>query len=193
MQSILRRTLSSVASKQSHRVPFPKLAVFDLDHTLWNFGVDSFYFTPPFHFDKATGKLIDMSAKPIEYFPDTLKVLQNLQAMNVPVAVASRTRWPTGAYDLLEKLKLKQYINYYEIYPGQKMKHFERLKEQTGIQYSDIIFFDDEERNIVDIGALGVYAVKVASDTGATEAVVQEALSKFSQQAQSRSTTRSTN
>lgn len=131
---ILRRALSSVAKPTAIRLP--KLAVFDIDHTLWNFGVDSFCFTPPFQYDKSTKKLIDMSAKPIEAFPDTEKVLKYMKSLNIQVAVASRTRWPYGAYTILEMLNLKQYINYFEIYPGVKTKHFQRLQADSGVQYS---------------------------------------------------------
>ena len=178
----LRRTLSSIAKKQSS-VRFPKLAVFDLDHTLWSFGIDSMCFTPPFHLDQKTGKIIDMSSKPIEYFVDTPKVLQHLKSLNVPVAVASRSKYPSGAYALLELLKMNQYIKYFEIYPGPKTKHFGRLKEQTGVPYSDMIFFDDEPRNINDISALGVYSVLVDHDNGATESVVKNSFINFAQQA----------
>ena len=162
----------------------PKLVVFDIDHTLWPFGVDSFCFTPPYHVCKTTGKVMDMSNKPIEYFPDTLIVLKYLQSINVAVAVASRTRYPSGANELLKFLNLSQYIKYFETYPGQKIKHFHRLRDQSGAQFDEMIFFDDEERNIIDVSELGVYCVLVDHDSGATEAVVKESLAKFAQQKQ---------
>lgn len=174
----LRRALSSTA-----KVRLPKLAVFDIDHTLWGFGVDTFCYTPPYHIDKSTGKLIDMSAKTIEAFPYAETVLKYVKSLDMKVAVASRTRYPSGAYTLLEMLNLKQHIDYFEIYPGVKTKHFERIHAESGVPYSDIIFFDDEERNIVDVSKLGVYAVLVDHDKGATEEVVKDSLSKFAQQA----------
>ncbi|KAJ6219602.1 hypothetical protein RDWZM_005414 [Blomia tropicalis] len=177
----LIRKFSTIA-KESNIVKnsFPKLVVFDLDHTLWNFGIDSFCFTPPFHFEKSSDKLIDMSGKSIETFPDTLTVLKHLHSLNIPVAVASRTKYPSGAYSVLEKLKLDQYIRYFEIYPGQKMKHFSRLREQSGAEYSEMIFFDDEQRNIDDISKLGVCAVLVESHKGATESIVKFWLNEYS-------------
>lgn len=175
------RALSRVAKHSSYRLP--RLAVFDLDHTLWPFGVDTFCFTPPYHLCQTTGKVIDMSAKHIEHFEDTPRVLQYLHSIGVPVAVASRTKYPYGANALLDIFRLSPYIRYFEIYPGQKVKHFGRLRDQTGVEFEEMIFFDDEHRNIVDVTGLGVFSVLVDHNTGATESVVKESLDKFAQQA----------
>ncbi|XWX01196.1 hypothetical protein V2A60_009222 [Cordyceps javanica] len=35
-----------------------------------------------------------------------------------------------------------------EIYPGSKIKHFEALQKRTGVRYEDMLFFDDESRNM---------------------------------------------
>lgn len=42
-----------------------------------------------------------------------------------------------------------------EIYPGSKIKHFERLHKATGIAYENMLFFDDEKRN-KEVERLGV-------------------------------------
>ena len=44
-----------------------------------------------------------------------------------------------------------------------------------------MILFDDESRNIDDIGALCVHAVLVDHETGATITTVKEALANFAQ------------
>ncbi|XP_055392959.1 magnesium-dependent phosphatase 1 isoform X4 [Bubalus kerabau] len=94
----------------------PKLAVFDLDYTLWPFWVDT-HVDPPFH--------------------------------------KSRTGEVEGANQLLELFDLVRYFVYREIYPGSKVTHFERLQRKTGVPFSQMIFFDDEKRNIVDVSKLG--------------------------------------
>jgi len=42
-----------------------------------------------------------------------------------------------------------------EIYPGSKIKHFEALHKRTGIPYTEMLFFDDEQRNS-EVERLGV-------------------------------------
>lgn len=37
---------------------------------------------------------------------------------------------------------------HHEIYPGSKLTHFRRLHERTGINYKDMLFFDNESWNI---------------------------------------------
>src|SRR6218665_4126240 len=136
---ILRRFLSNINKQTISKLP--RLAVFDLDHTIWPFGVDTFCFTPPFHLNDK-GQVIDMSAKVIEYFADIPQVFGYLQDNRIKIGVASRTCFPSGAKDLLERLNLNENIDYFEIYPGQKVKHFERIALESGIHYSDMIFFD---------------------------------------------------
>lgn len=54
---------------------------------------------------------------------------------------------PTRAYD---------FFSYFEIFPDDKTTHFENLKGSTGIEYEDMIFFDDEIRNEIVQDELGV-------------------------------------
>ncbi len=36
-----------------------------------------------------------------------------------------------------------------------------RFKEQTGIPYQDMVFFDDEYENIIDISEIGEYCILI--------------------------------
>jgi magnesium-dependent phosphatase 1 len=56
---------------------------------------------------------------------------------------------------------IKKYFQYFEIYPGSKISHFRSLQEKTGLKYSNMMFFDDEYRNIEEVSRLGVVAVFV--------------------------------
>ncbi|KAM0788288.1 hypothetical protein ACM66B_001434 [Microbotryomycetes sp. NB124-2] len=47
-----------------------------------------------------------------------------------------------------------------EIYPGSKLKHFKKIHEDTGIDYDEMLFFDDESRNM-EVTKLGVTFVLV--------------------------------
>lgn len=42
------------------------------------------------------------------------------------------------------------------IYKANKRDHFEKIRQQTGIEYEDMLFFDNQMNNINDVGKLGV-------------------------------------
>ncbi|XP_055521427.1 magnesium-dependent phosphatase 1 isoform X2 [Leucoraja erinacea] len=56
-----------------------------------------------------------------------------------------------------------------------------RLKDGTGLQYNQMIFFDDEERNILEVGKLGVLSVLVPR--GMTVKLLDDGLAEFSRRA----------
>lgn len=45
---------------------------------------------------------------------------------------------------------------HHEIYPGSKVTHFRRLRERTGLEYDQMLFFDNERWNITAVERLGV-------------------------------------
>lgn len=47
------------------------------------------------------------------------------------------------------------YFDYLQIYPGNKTTHFERIHKDSGIEYEEMLFFDDESRN-KNVEVLGV-------------------------------------
>ena len=55
--------------------------------------------------------------------------------------------------------------------------HF-RIKKVSGVDYTDMLFFDDENRNIVDVTRLGVLSILVKN--GVSHAVIKEGLDQFS-------------
>ncbi|XP_004694660.1 PREDICTED: magnesium-dependent phosphatase 1 [Condylura cristata] len=137
----------------------PKLAVFDLDYTLWPFWVDT-HVDPPFH--KSSDETVrDMRGQTIRLYPEVPEVLERLRGLGVLVAAASRTGEIKGATQLLELFNLSRHFVHKEIYPGSKVTHFQRLQQKTGVPFSQMIFFDDENRNIVDVSKLGVTCIHV--------------------------------
>ena len=38
-------------------------------------------------------------------------------------------------------------FDYLEIYPGTKTTHFSRIHKRSGMDYTEMLFFDDESRN----------------------------------------------
>ncbi|KMQ96579.1 magnesium-dependent phosphatase 1-like protein [Lasius niger] len=93
------------------------------------------------------------------------------------LGVASRTSEIKGAKQLLDLFGWKKYFKYVEIFPGSKVTHFLNIQKSSQADYKDMIFFDDETRNIMDVGKLGVHAILVRD--GVTRQVIKSALQSF--------------
>lgn len=137
-----------------------KVFVFDLDFTLWNAG-DTFCSetSPPYRW--VEGKLLDQSSRWIRIYPDVHRTLQFLKGKGLTLAIASRTNEPDWARQLLQFFDLDKYFDIREIYPGDKTTHLKKIQEQANCPFHQIIFFDDEERNIADATSLGIESVLV--------------------------------
>ena len=118
-----------------------------------------------------------MIGSKMEPYPETLAAL-DYWSKKCEIAVASRTSYPQGAESLLKLFGMDKYIKYKEIYPGCKLTHFARLKERSGFQYSEMLFFDDEPRNIRDLKSVGVESVLIDSDIGVTRKLIEDVVSK---------------
>uniref|UniRef100_A0A8C5SJV1 Magnesium-dependent phosphatase 1 n=1 Tax=Laticauda laticaudata TaxID=8630 RepID=A0A8C5SJV1_LATLA len=155
----------------------PALVVFDLDYTLWPFWVDT-HVDPPFH-KNSDGSVQDQNHRPVRLYPEVPEVLHLLDSEGIAMASASRTGEIQGARQLLDLFGLNCYFRYTEIYPGRKTTHFQRLNQQSGIPFHRMLFFDDESRNIHDVGTLGVVCVPVPR--GMTLSLLKEGLESFAQ------------
>lgn len=132
-----------------------KLIVFDLDFTLWDAGGTwCDHTTPPYLLENSY--VFDADGRCIYLYPDVSSILTHLREMNFPMAVASRTHQPDIARKLLEMFGIRHFFHFEEIYPGSKLQHFEMLERKSGMEYSEMFFFDDEERNVIEVGDLGV-------------------------------------
>lgn len=167
---IMSSALEEIAGKH-----LPQLIVFDLDFTLWPFWVDT-HVTAPFK-RKSHGSVEDRRGYKIKLYDDSLAILELLKSKGICMAAASRTDDPPAAKELLRALDIDQYFTYKEIYPGSKVSHFKKFTQASGISYADMLFFDDEERNIDDISRLGVTCVLV--EQGMKHTVLENGLKKF--------------
>lgn len=140
-----------------------KVFVFDLDFTLWDAGGSWCDCTnPPYHKD-SNGSVFDSYDRHIRLYDDVPDILESLKNLNFEIALASRTGAPDWAGRLTNMLGVDPYIDYREIYPGSKITHLNRIMEASGNSASDLVFFDDEQRNIHDAKSIGVDAVYVSN------------------------------
>ncbi|RAR01796.1 magnesium-dependent phosphatase-1 [Stemphylium lycopersici] len=147
-------------------LPLPKIVVFDLDYTLWPFWVDT-HVTGPLKPTEGGLKVKDRYGEGFGFYNDVGGVLEALQAKDILIGAASRTCAPDLGREMLKLLKIPSpagaaissraidYFDHLQIYPGNKTTHFERIHRDSGIEYEDMLFFDDESRN-KNVEVLGV-------------------------------------
>jgi len=165
-------------SQESPRIR-PRLVVFDLDHTLWPWYVDDYYYEAPYRKCSKTGRILDKSGKHMAPFPEVMQVLERLHNDGIDLGIASRTCNPEGANSLIELFDWDKFFRQKEIYPGCKIGHFKKFQKATGYRYEEMLFFDDESRNIKDTKSLGVRPIHVHYDTGVTMEGLDIALEEF--------------
>ena len=99
------------------------------------------------------------------------------------VAVASCTDEPSWAQQCLKLFKmaddapLKSVMMVEEIHGGNKQTHLRNIAERTGIALEDMLFFDNERGNCVDVSAIGVTVAYVPR--GVTALAWDRALANF--------------
>ncbi len=140
-----------------------QLCVFDLDFTIWDAGGTwCDHLQAPFRC--SDGVVMDRRGRVVTLYPDIPAILDQLDEMRVPIGIASRTYEPEWAESILRLLGIDDRFAYRAIYPSTKTQHFADLQRQSGIAYDEMLFFDDEHRNIRDVENLGVTAVEVVGD-----------------------------
>lgn len=179
-------------------LPLPKIVVFDLDYTLWPFWVDT-HVTGPIKATEGGLKVKDRYGEAYGFYNDVGGVLEavslvqisshrvqntdtlQLKAKDILIGAASRTHAPDLGREMLRLLKIPSpsgsstraidYFDHLQIYPGTKTTHFERIHRDSGIDYEEMLFFDDESRN-KNVEVLGVTMKLVPR--GVTRDVIDE-------------------
>jgi len=132
------------------------------------------------------GVLLTSGNQRVRLLADVRSVFEDLCAQpcfeNVCIGISSRTDEPNWARELLEKFKITT-VNRdggddattttvttpsladiigdgpVEMSFDAKTKHFERIRIDTGIEYEDMVFFDNEYGNCEKVASLGVSVV----------------------------------
>lgn len=176
----------------------PDLVVFDLDETVWTPEMwetrGGFVRMPP-----GSTRVVDRDGTRLRLHPGAELAISEMRCTDVArwsdtqIAYASRTDHPERAREALRLVRacasprgsdvtLEDAAEHAEIYPVRsKVEQFERLRDKTGVPYDRMLFFDNEERNVRDVRALGVRCAHCPG--GMTERHWRDALADFAKSA----------
>ncbi|CAH9084624.1 unnamed protein product [Cuscuta epithymum] len=142
----------------------PRLVVFDLDYTLW-----------PFYCECRSKREMPTM------YPQAKGILNALKEKRVDIAIASRSPTPDIANTFLEKLQIKSMFVAQEVFSSwsHKTEHFQKIHQITGVPYNEMLFFDDEDRNIEAVSKMGVTSILV--NNGVNIVALKEGLTCFKQ------------
>ncbi|KAI9125226.1 hypothetical protein K1719_003842 [Acacia pycnantha] len=142
----------------------PRLVVFDLDYTLWPFYCECYY-------EDDTPYL----------YPQARGILYAIKEKGIDMAIASRSPTSNIAKTFLDKMGIQFMFVAQEIFSSwtHKTDHFQKIHRKTGVPYSSMLFFDDEDRNIEAVSKMGVTSILVGN--GVNLAALRNGLSQFSQ------------
>ncbi|KAK0603036.1 hypothetical protein LWI29_000751 [Acer saccharum] len=149
----------------------PRLVVFDLDYTLWPFYCECCY-----------------ENEMPEVYTHVKGIIEALKERGVDMAVASRSPTPNIAKTFLHKLGFHSMFVAQEIFSSwtHKTEHFQRIHRKTGVPFSSMLFFDDEDRNTQAVSKMGVTSILVGD--GVNLDALRQGLSNFNRNSGSSST-----
>ncbi|XP_052232590.1 uncharacterized protein LOC127845847 isoform X2 [Dreissena polymorpha] len=165
--------------------PKPKVIVFDLDYTLWPFWVDrQMNIELPF---KQVGlhKVCDASGREVKSFPDITHLLQRLHSEGYKLGIASEAFYKEECAKLVKLFGWEEYIDYQEIYPGSKIFHFVKIKRASGVDFCDMLYFDDEKEHLAEVAGTCTGITTVWADRGVSEEIMEEAFLTFAKNRES--------
>jgi magnesium-dependent phosphatase 1 len=118
--------------------------------------------------------IVDQDNKALTYYCDVPTILYTLKEFclnetNGHMAIASRTNEREGARQLIELFGWQSYFSSYQMYSGCKVNHINQICKDLNIASKDeLLFFDDDSRNIVDVEAIGVTSILLNKKYGLT-------------------------
>uniref|UniRef100_A0A7N0VNC3 Magnesium-dependent phosphatase 1 n=1 Tax=Kalanchoe fedtschenkoi TaxID=63787 RepID=A0A7N0VNC3_KALFE len=98
----------------------------------------------------------------------------------IDMAISSRSPTSEIAKRFLDKFGIRSIFVAKEIYSSwtRKREHFDKIHWTTGVPYSRMLFFDDENRNIEAVSQMGVTSIYV--NNGVNLRALREGLLSFS-------------
>lgn len=86
-------------------------------------------------------------------YPQAKGILSGLKEKGIQMAIASRSPTSDIANTFIDKLNIKSLFVAKEIFSSwtHKTEHFQKIHTRTGVPFTDMLFFDDEDRNIKSV------------------------------------------
>lgn len=147
----------------------PRVVVLDLDYTIWPFWCEMYT-------TKDTPRL----------YPEALDIMQAIRTQGILLAAASRTPTPHVATAFMDKLGITPLFDSVQLIPAadgfdartaqKDVCHLPNIKSELGVEYTEMLFFDDEARNIRRVSKIGVCSVLVPTDTGFDVSIFRQGL-----------------
>ena len=160
----------------------PKVIVFDLDYTLWPYYIGN-HVSPPVRKNDYM-EFIDDEGNRYRPFKDVTKILKTLKehclGPDGHIAIASRSTAKEVAMKVMEIFEWTQYISSFQIYHVSKERHMLEIKEDLKLEsFDQVLFFDDDERNVKPANDLGVLPFLVNQVDGLDMDAICDGLSHF--------------
>ena len=143
----------------------------------WHYFDDNWSITIKIIWYYSGDKVYDRCKHQVKHYPEVPEVLNKLKSLGYELAIASRTSATDDAESLLQLFNWNQYFTYKEIYPGMKTKHISSICKDSGAKYDQLLFFDDEHRNIRDLTAINVCSILV--ENGVNLNTIQHGIDTF--------------
>lgn len=169
---------------------FPKLIAFDLDGTVWTPDMYQLWGGgAPFTYIETSNELRDRKGQTVRLLGISDKILHDLKEHSklteIKVAWVSCTDEPAWADECMNKfltnpgqIPIATAADNSQIFTANKQNHFRNLKrDYPHIDYSDMLFFDNEYGNIKNVMKLGVHCVYC--EDGLTAEVWRKGLQGF--------------
>jgi magnesium-dependent phosphatase 1 len=169
----------------------PKLVAFDLDGTVWTPDMYMLWGGgAPFTVNDPKKSLVDKVGAEVRLLGAVSQILDDLHTkeewQDTVTSWVSCTDEPSWAQECLQKFQTSSGVPFKDvvepkaemIFKSNKKDHFKKLKANfPHLDYSDMIFFDNESGNIRSVSTLGVLSVYCPD--GMTQEIWESGLVKF--------------
>jgi magnesium-dependent phosphatase 1 len=180
--------------------PNPRLFVFDCDYTIWPFDCDGRHahdVLSPF-IRRPDGTVVDRYARAANPYPNVPYILGALYDAGIQVAFASRNPSRVYVRELLQAIPLQSQqpgLSLWSCLRGRddlfhayssggtnnKLRHFNAIKAASGLQFTDMVFFDDAPGNVTHAESISIISILLSQATGLTWDAIDTVVGRWRQ------------